>query len=539
MSSWFAQANASGAAGGAALKTTTATSPASSLTGSAAQASSAGPAGPASTPDPHFQYEAKPIQDLRGSVGWKPGSGLKSGTDANDQVTNDYQHLNGQMQNYLAGDPNGKSLPAVTDFAGMAKFGSRLAGEQIRNLEDLEKAASGDPKALTDAARNLANAQPMEQGLKMAGATVARNASDESPLQAALLPPVVAGKVAGETAADTVNTMGKMRDILVEGNTTIHDSAGRAYDAFLKGESSGEGGMESLKKAGYSPGSKEDPMGMYTQAFGQYKEARELGLQAQAEKDPAKQAELEKQRESLIKEANIKLFIHEQKSLEQPHMYGDKDMKNAVQSIGGSMTLEDPHGEYKLLPKGGDWTDFNTRMGFKEVAAGTPGAIDVLNPDGSRTNYQVDPSAQGTVSHYSNSRSAGSLAPAMSDNAPKPLHQAPTTATGQGVDRVGTSVSNGNYLSAMGDAAQIPDRLLADAANQGGRAIKKDAENDGLSAYQTLTSNKAGILDKAGAAVDMTGAALQHTLGEGISAVGGGLNSLSETRDQVWNYLFK
>lgn len=520
MQRWFAQSQSSSNSGGVAVGAVQKTNP-------------------PSTPDPHFHYDARPLQDLRGSVNWTPGSHGRSGTSANEQVTSDYQHLNAEMQKYLAGDPMGRKLPPVTDFAGMAKFGSRLAGEQIRNLEDLEKGVHGDPKALTDAARNLANPQGIEQGLKMGAASAGRNAADENLLLAAVATPFVAGKIAGETTAESVATMGKMRDILVEGNTTIHDSAGRAYDAFLKGESSGEGGLESLRKAGYFPGSKEDPMGMYTQAFSQYDQARDLGLAAQKESNPARRKELEAQRETLIKEANIKLFIHEQKSLEQPHMYGDQDMKNAVRSIGGSMTLDDPHGKYRLLPNGGDWTDFDKRMGFTRVSPGTPGAIDVLNPDGSHTHYKVDPSAVGTVSHYSNSRSAGSLAAAMSQNQPSPLHQPPTTATGQGVDRVGSNLSQGNYLQAVGDAAQIPDRLLADAAKLGGQAVKSHAEDSGLGGYQKMIAPDAGLIDQVGGALQLTGAALEHTLGQGIETVGEGINSMARARDEVWNFLFK
>ena len=525
MSQWFAQANASGAAGGI-------TSPRNLPPASVVE-----PA-PAGKPDRYFQYNARPLRDLRGAVSWSPGSARMSGTAANDQITNDYQYLNGEMQRYLKGDPNGKKLPPVTDFAGMAKFGSRLAGEQIRNLEDLQKAANGDVKAGTDAARNMANGQVIEQGVKMTGASARRNGSDESGLLVALAPGLAGAKVAGEMAADTVITVNKMRDTLVQGNTTIHDSAGRAYDAFLKGESSGEGGMEALQKAGYYPGSKEDPMGMYTQAFTQYKEARELSLQAQNTPDRVAQNALLKKRETLMKEANIKLFIHEQKSLEAPTMYGDKDIKNAVGAIGGSMTLNDPFGEYRLLPNGGDWTDFNKRMGFVEVAKGTAGAIDVLNKDGSHTHYLVDPGAVGTVSHYSNQRTRMTDAWEMCGNAPKPLHQAPTTSTGQGVDRIGSNLSQGNVVRALGDTLQMPDRLLADAAASGGKAIQSHAEDYGMTAYQKMTDPNTGTLGTLAAGAELTGAALQKTLGDGVEAVGDGLKAVGRWRDEAWNWVF-
>ncbi len=492
-------------------------------------------------PDPHFQYNARPLQDLRGSVHWTPGSSVRSGTEANQQVTSDYEHLNTEMQRYLAGDPNGRRLPAVTDFAGMAKFGSRLAGEQIRNLEDLEKGAAGDPRAATDVMRNMANPTAIEQGAKMGGATLVRNAADENPLLTAVAPLPLAGKVAGESTVDAVRTMGKMRDILVEGNTTIHDSAGRAYDAFLKGESSGEGGLEALEKAGYYPGSKEDPMGMYTQAFGAYKQARELGLQAQSESNPEKRKALLEQREELMKGANQRLFIHEQESLERPHMYGDADMKNAVRSIGGSMTLDDPHGKYDLLPQGGDWTDFQTRMGFQEVDPDTPGAIDMLQRDGSHKYYKADPSAIGTVSHYSNSRTAGPLAEAMSSTQPAPLIQSPTTETGRGVDRVGAGLAEGSFHKTVGAAAQLPERLATDGLLQGGQALKNHAFANGFEAYQVLrnhSEDKPGLGDditRLGAHLRIAGAGLDYLGGEAVSALGELGQTTLRGRDALWN----
>lgn len=493
---------------------------------------------PQTKPDPHFQYDAKPLQDLRGSVQWKPGSKIKSGTAANEQITNDYQHLNEQMQKYFAGDPKGPKLPPLTDFAGMAKFGSRLAGDQIRNLENLEKGAAGDPKALTDAMRNMAKPEIVEQGIKMGASTLQRNASNEGALTL-ISPAAAGGKVASETAADTVRTMGKMRDILVEGNTTIHDSAGRAYDAFLKGESSGKGGMESLEKAGYYSGSKEDPMGMYTQGFSQYKQAREIGLKAQQEKDPSKRAALLSQREDLVKNANIKLFIHEQKSLEKPHLYGDKDMKNAVQSIGGSMSLQDPNGKYDLLPKGGDWTDFNSRMGFKDVSQGTPGAIDVRNPDGSQSHYAVDPTAAGTVSHYSNSRTAGPNSAKLNSSKPAPLQEPPVTSTGRGVDSIGQSLKDKNVAGATGALNSIPQRLASDALTQGGGLLMDSATGDATRSLQKFArnaKNRPGLGDDFARLQAVNGLVLaggKAGLAEGAKALGGVTDKLADGQQRL------
>lgn len=474
-------------------------------------------------PDRYFQYQEMPLTDLRGAVDWSPGSKLTSGVEANMKVTSDYHALGGQMRAYMSGDPSGPKLPEIADFANLAKFGSRLGGEIIRDLENVMKA---DPLSLTDVVRDAANRTTMSQGVRMAKGALVRNLKN-IPTQ---------GLVGAATGAvsEALRTKNKLRDVMVLGNTTIHDSASRAYDAFLKGESSGQGGLEGLKKAGYYPGSQEDPMGMYTEAFARYKDARELGVQAQRETDSSRREALLSRRDELVKSANIRLFIHEQMLLENPTMYGDTDVRNAVGSISGTMVLKDPHGEYRLLPEGGNWTDFKTRMGFAEVPEGTPDGIRVPTPDGKVTTYKVLPEAVGTVSHYSNSRSAGPKAQIIPGTNPPELLSSPATASGQGVDNLGMEWVQGSLAGIMAEASVMPTRLGADALSFGGEWLtKRGAEMEATAPAQrmNLLMSDGSALDHVGLSLMTAWGGIEHEVGQNLKAVGRHVQNLSKYAD--------
>lgn len=474
------------------------------------------------TPDPYFAYQELPIADLRGALKWRPGDDGMSGTEANVQVTSDYHLLGNQIQKYFAGDPNGPALPVVADFATLAKFGSRLGGDTIRDLENLMK---GDPFSLTHAVRDMSNRQTITQGAMMGLSTLSRNL--------AKLPTHGISKVAVDTTLESVRTFSKMRNVMVEGNTTIHDSASRAYDAFLKGETSGEGGMVALEKAGYFPGSADDRLGMYTEAFGRYKQARDLGVQAQKETDPAARLALLERRDKLMKEANIRLFIHEQTILESPSMYLDKDIKHAVSSIGGAMALKDANGVYPLLPQGGDWTDFKSRMGFLEVTPDTPGAIVVIDPLApTQKAYLIDPDATGTVSHFSNDRTTGPNASSLPSTFPPPLVNRPVSSTGRGIERVGQNLGTGDLVGALSEATFVPARIGGDALFYGGELLSRRGDSTLELAEFTRITN---LIDRPGegSSFGRWNAHLLAGVGEMEKTVGTSLQKAGRVMDTV------
>jgi hypothetical protein len=424
-------------------------------------------------PDPHFKYAKTNPQDLTMSQAWWPGKTMASGTDANITINNDYDRLNKSMQSYLAGDPNGPKLPPVADWMTFGKYASREAGEQIRNLEDVMKASTGDVKAAADVARNGANEAAIVQAAMMGGDSLGRNAAAQNPVRAGFNPLGAVSDTLADTTGDMVNKLGKMRNALVEGNTEIHKNIAPAYDAYLAGEASGKGGMQALTDAGYTKGSQKDPQGFVSDAFANYKEARGLGLQAQRESDPVKKKALEDKRQAAMEKGNLMLGMQEQMEiLQKKSIFGDKDMQQALGSIGGKMQLTDANGGHDLRPDGKNWTDFQTRMGLKSVPAGTKDAIAVRDHQGVTTHYVVDPSQKGTISEYFTQNAAGPNADNLNRSAPRPVRTTPTTLTGQAVDSVATNIQQGDIQGTVAAAAALPARAAGGVLADTGQTVQ-------------------------------------------------------------------
>jgi hypothetical protein len=478
-------------------------------------------------PKENFQYDGKAPGDYRNA---QNSPDPKAGTKANREINQEYQALSESYRDYLGGD--------VASFPALAKNGSHLAGQQIQNLENSQLALQGDPQAMTDAMRGMANKDNLVQGAMLGKGIAERAAGDEKPSDALTNPVGTAGKVAGETVGDGLNTMNQMRDSLVAGNTEIHHSAAPAAHAFLKGESNGGKGMEELRKSGYYPGSEKDPHGLYTKAYSMLPEVRELGLQASKETDPANKKQLEKQRDDLMKKSNLHLFTQEQLTLEQPKIYENQTMKNAIGSIGGTMTLDGPSGRYDLLPNGGDWTDFKTRMGYDQVDKAGENTVSINGKDGKPIHYQPDPNAVGTVSHYSAQSTVGDNARRAVDTPVKELGLPVTTSTGAGVDGIGHGLSNGNAGEVAGSAATLPARMTSDVSRKGGQALQKNGNSvfqSGLDQYQRNLKNRPGVSDDIDRALgfgNMVVGDVRGRVGNGIETTGKALGTAAEIADK-------
>lgn len=405
---------------------------------------------PKSKPN-QFKYSPRHPRDLTGSKSWAPGKAGLSGTQANERINSDYDHLNRQMQTYQSGDPKGAKLPVVSDWAAFGKYASREAGEQIRNLEDLFKGVHGDLGSMANATRNMAAVEPVQQGLLMAGSSVG--------------------------GLQVPETMVRMRDALVEGNTLIHKHVAPAYDAFLQGESEGGGGgLRRLEEAGYKPGSAKDPQGFVHSAFSAYREAHELGLQAQSENNSEKREELLKQRQQKMEAGNLSLGLQEQMEvLQKPSIFGDPKIQQALGSVSSTMTLTDANGTHALRRDGKNWTDFATRMGLTEVTPGTQGSFAVRDHDGKTIHYKVDPSQTGTISDYFSKNASGRNAERLNAARPRRLESQAETLTGEALQnrswvKVPAAVMSDGYqfagsrLEASG--MQISKNAL-DSAGQG------------------------------------------------------------------------
>lgn len=347
---------------------------------------------PAARPDRYFSHRLLNPPDLTSVQDWKPGSSNLSPSQANQRINDDYHRLNRSMQRYLAGDRSAEVLPTVPDWMTFGKYASREAGEQIRNLENFQRARSGDLKAAGDLSRDGFNLEAVGQALSMGRDTV-RQTSGE--FQGIPTPHPL-------SAAVTMNErMDRLSRALTKGNSEIHHNIAPAYDLFLSGEANGEGGMKKLREGGYSPGSSKDPQGFVTEAFECYRQARQSGLWAQRTKDRALKAELLEDRRKSMERGNLMLGIQEQlEILQQPAIYGDPEVQLALRSVRGQMTLRDANGKHAVGSIHQDWTDFASRMGLREVAAEHPEAIAVRDPQGITHHYLPDPGQPGTIVEY-------------------------------------------------------------------------------------------------------------------------------------------
>jgi len=371
----------------------------------------AGARAAAPPPPPAFRYAGLPIRDHRGAIAGSPGAGVA----ANRQINEDYHNLNGAMQSFLGGDPNGPALPQVSDWMTFGKYASREAGEQIRQLENILRTLQGNPIAGAASLVGLFQGNSLAQAYLMASDEAGRNVN-----LAAWGPGVFAGGV----ALNMVATMATMRQAMVRGNTEIHNNIAPAYDAFLRAEAREPGsGMAGLRAAGYTPGGEKDRQGWVTQAFESYGRARELGLQAQRLPAGAERDRLLAQRQEATERANLLLGFQEQHNiLQQPSIFGNPRMQNALNSISGTMTLTDANGTHNLLPGGGNWSDFETRMGLQRVPAGTAGAITLRQPDGTVIHYSVPrPPQRGTISEYFLNNSTGGGAQNLTGQRARPI----------------------------------------------------------------------------------------------------------------------
>lgn len=339
-----------------------------------------------------FSHRPLHPPDLTSVQDWKPGSSNLSPSQANQRINDDYHRLNRSMQRYLAGDRSAETLPTVPDWMTFGKYASREAGEQIRNLENFQKARGGDLKAAGDLSRDGFNLEAVSQALSMGKDTVQQTSGE---LQGIPMPHPV-------SAAVTMNDrMDRLSRALIKGNSEIHHNIAPAYDLFLSGESSGEGGMKKLRDAGYAPGSSKDPQGFVTEAFECYRQARQSGIWAQRTKDGALKAELLEDRRTSVERGNLMLGIQEQlEILQQPAIYGDPEVQLALRSVRGQMTFSDANGKHRVGSLHQDWTDFASRMGMREVAADHPQAIAVRDAQGATHHYLPDPDQPGTIVEY-------------------------------------------------------------------------------------------------------------------------------------------
>lgn len=304
-----------------------------------------------------FRYTPCPPPEVRSARRWRPGrEGLRGGA-ANALITARYHALDGAFAAYLG-------EPSVAAWVTFAKYSSRQVGEWIGALEAwmtmVAAVSDGSVSRGLSAARDL--------WLALEPAEVRDGALDL--LRAALRGafPVMASP--GALVA--------VRDALVEANTEIFSRIGLTFHTFLDAESRGEDGRDAIA-ALVREARVEDPMGHLARAFARYRSAARLGQLASAS-SRGDRAVLHALRRLLVGDANWLIALQEQASIQRPTIFDHPLVRAVLGSVQpGKMRLplspRAPHDAFTLLPAGGNWADYATRMGLDEIALG-PDAAD-------------------------------------------------------------------------------------------------------------------------------------------------------------------
>ena len=310
-----------------------------------------------------FRHVLSPPPDVRAALAWRPGRSGMSGGAANAVVTSGYHALDGAFAAYI-GDP------PVAAWITFAKYSSRQVGEWVRALEAWMTMASALGGGSVD--RGLSAARDLWLSL---GEPAVRDAAAHL-LRAALRRSI---PVADSLAAPRI-----VRDALVEANTMIFARIGVAFHAFLDAESRGEDGRLAIA-ALTRDGRLDDPMGHIARAFDRYRAAARLGALASgcARGD---RGLLHALRRHLVADANWLIAVQEQALIQSPTIFDHPTIRAIFDHARpGQMRL--PFDAFTLIPGGGNWADYATRMGLDEVAGepALPDAFVVRFGQGSRS----------------------------------------------------------------------------------------------------------------------------------------------------------
>ena len=393
---------------------------------------------------PAFAYTRKAIESVSDARDkWSAGTSGQSGVDANKIINETYNHLDGQFDKYLG-------EPRLANWMTFGKFASREAGTQIQNLEaalealhtfkKIDLSTGNDERAVKALIKVMQSDQMVEQVIRMA-LEVSDDVSSAS-LGELLLTGLGGTAIlkGAEFADKMIGALETLRGAMVKGNTRIYENIVAPFDVFMQAESRGENGIEALKKAGYNgpvagktftTATTKDPQGYVIQAFTKYKEAKNIldKVTILQQEDPVgNKAEIDKllaQRTDIVHQANLLIGMQEQLTiLQDKDIFGDPMVKRLLGAMTGTMSLTDTHGKHALLPHDtpatANWADFPTRMGLKEVPAGTEGAIKARMPDGT-TKHFVPTYPEGTISEYFHNGLEGTTAKELIDSPPRDI----------------------------------------------------------------------------------------------------------------------
>lgn len=427
--------------------------------------------------------------DIIKSQKWTPGEEGLTGVQTNKIINKTYNNIDKLFNNYL------NTKEPVSNWMTFGKYASAESGVQIKTIEaSLESlktltttnaSYSDNKKAVKAFSGILSNPDSRTQGIIM-GIKMAQNMTGNSFFKNVLMDNlkdmaksdsngIVTGAMSlGILAIPGINKaidkasseMKVLRDGLVEGNTLIYKNIVPAYEIFLNAESSGKDGLKALKDNGYgkplSPNDKmifadeniKDPQGFLLEAFTCYKQAKQEYNKNNKEKG-----------DSLMHKGNLLIGCQEQMCiLQRQTIFGGK-MSSMIDAMTGTMSITDGadkknpllgtkldstgkqsvEEQFEIIKKVIDndkkpakgWSDFELRMGLKEVSKSTQGAIAIRIPSSSSSSGEVkyyiqrdikDPLAQGTITKYFSESLNGSNAKRNTTNNPREINQLYTSS---------------------------------------------------------------------------------------------------------------
>lgn len=354
----------------------------------------------------HFRYPGVPLLELRPARQWTPDRGGLCGVQANAHTITTYQSLDFHMARYLG-------APLLATWVTFGKYAAREAGSWIRILETMLSLSHLGPGGGTYARRLRLSRSLLslasQDGLLSALTSVVQGMLDGYRNRAALL--ADAHRLA--SLLPELRQMGwAARNGLVEGNTEMYHRVGFAFDVFLRAESAGRNGVEALQEF-IATGAVRDPQGYLQAGFMLYREAHLLGLLARAPQvSRSRQLVLEACRRHLVHEGNLLIAVQEQALvLQRPSIFTHPVLHallGAVRPGQLQMTLTPLPGgrgydRFPMLPDGGNWADFEARMGVRDVTdePDRPASAFTVVFPGKRPSearhYVVDTNRRGTI----------------------------------------------------------------------------------------------------------------------------------------------
>ncbi|MDB5099954.1 MAG: hypothetical protein JWM80_4375 [Cyanobacteria bacterium RYN_339] len=389
-------------------------------------------------PNGAFSYKSEPLPDMDGAL-----VGKISGQETNEKIVGTYTRFDQAFSSYLGNPP-------VANWTTFGKFAAREAGQDIARVEtELSAFHGNNVHAMFAATRDLVHRPEI---IGRFGMPVLADAAKRSGLEWGDVTAAFAGPLGMATKIPKLihfvgcvkDNMGALLSGLLHAHVGIYDNFGGAFDTFLKTESEGGDGVAAVKTA-VQAGKIADPNGLLVDAMGLYKQGRELQQLAGAVQDPTQKQALLKNREELVKRANLLIGFQEQYGVAQPEAFDQPRFRELVGQLSPKLSMRDATGEHELQ-KHGNWADFTTRMGLVEVAGATAGPAWKSNADcsnhlfrvqdnkGAFHFYKPNPDAsqrEGTIIEYFDHASVGKAAAANIAAAPPPLEVLRTAPTAE------------------------------------------------------------------------------------------------------------